>query len=198
MTDQPQVRSKTSEAIADATIRLIARDGFDTVSVRNVAREAGIAPGTVQHHFPSRDELMRAAMERTADRQLGRVADLPAIRDAFRIAQRGLRTLLPLDEPRREEAIVWIAFSAAASTRPSLQQAHGEFVGLLRRHIRHILEYAHEVGQTRQGISLELATVSLAATVDGLVLQGINSDDESTLLEALDFAIGQVIEPGIS
>ena len=198
MTGHEAIRNRTSETIADATIRLIARDGFDTVSVRNVAREAGIAPGTVQHHFPSRDELMRAALERTADRQLGRVADLPAIRDAFRIAQRGLRALLPLDDQRREEAIVWIAFSAAASTRPSLRQAHGEFVGLLRRHVRHILEYAHEVGQTREGISLELATVSLTATVDGLVLQGINVVDGSTLLEALDFAIAQVIEPGIS
>jgi AcrR family transcriptional regulator len=194
---QQSTRGRTAAVIADATIRLIARDGFDTVSVRNVAREAGIAPGTVQHHFPSRDDLLRAALERTADRQLGRITDLPAIRDAFRIAQRGLRTLLPLDDVRREEAIVWVAYSAAASTRPSLRQAHAEGVALLRRQIRHVLEYAHEVGQTRAGISLELATISLAATIDGLILHGINVDDEGTLLEALDFAISQVIEQDI-
>lgn len=189
---------RTSIVIADAAIRLIARDGFDTVSVRHVAREAGIAPGTVQHHYPTRDELLVAALERTADRQLERISDAPAIRDAFRIAQRGLRTLLPLDNIRREEAIVWIAYSAAASTRPSLQQVHAEGVALLRRQIRHLLEYAHEVGQTRAGISLEQATISLAATVDGLILHGINSDDDKALLDGLDFAIGQVIEPGIN
>ena len=194
---QQSTRGRTAASIADATIRLIARDGFDTVSVRHVAREAGIAPGTVQHHFPSRDDLLRAALERTADRQLERITDLPAIRDAFRIAQRGLRTLLPLDDLRREEAIVWVAYSAAASTRPSLRQAHAEGVALLRRQIRHVLEYAHEVGQTRDGISLELATISLAATIDGLILHGINVDDERTLLEALDFAISQVIEQDI-
>ena len=186
----------TARSIADSTIRIIARDGFDAVSVRQVTQEAGLAPGTVQHHFPSRDDLMRVAMERTADRQLERITDLPAIRDAFRIAQRGLRTLLPLDEARREEAVVWIAFSAAASTRPSLRQAHEQGIALLRRHIRHVIEYAHEVGQTRSGVSLELAAVSLGATIDGLILQGINSSDHGLLLDALDLAISQVIEPG--
>lgn len=198
MATQTPGNLRTSIVIADAAIRLIARDGFDTVSVRNVAREVGIAPGTVQHHFPTRDALLVAALERTADRQLERISDAPAIRDAFRIAQRGLRTLLPLDDLRREEAIVWVAFSAAASTRPSLRQAHAEGVALLRRHIRHVLEYAHEVGQTRPGVSLALATVTLAATIDGLILHGINTDSEAILLEALDFAIGQVIEPGIN
>jgi AcrR family transcriptional regulator len=183
-------------SIADATIRLIARDGFDTVSVRHVAKEAALAPGTVQHHFPTREALLTAALERAINRQIERISDFPAIRDAFRIAQRGLRTLLPLDTVRREEAIVWIAFSAAASTRPSLHQAHAEGVALLRRQIRHVLEYAHEVGQAREGISLELASVSLAATIDGLLLHGINSDDHALMLAALDEAISHVIEPG--
>lgn len=189
---------QTSKAIADAAIRIIARDGFDTISIRSVAREASLAPGTVQHHFPTRGDLLVAALERTADRQLERISELPAIRDAYRITQRGLQTLLPLDDQRREEAIVWIAYSAAASTRPSLRQAHAEGVDLLRRQIRHLLEYAHEVGQTRAGISLEQATISLAATVDGLILHGINSDDDEALLDGLDFAIGQLIEPGIT
>jgi hypothetical protein len=101
-----------------------------------------------------------------------------------------------MDPARREEAIVWIAFSAAASTRPSLRQAHAEGVALLRRQIRHVLEYAHEVGQTRDGFSLERDTVILAATIDGLILHGINSDDNTTLLAVLDQAISQVIEPG--
>jgi AcrR family transcriptional regulator len=191
-----QTPRNTASAIADAAIRLIARDGFDTVSVRHVAQEAGLAPGTVQHHFPTRDALLTVALERTINRQIERISDFPAIRDAFRIAQRGLRTFLPMDPARREEAIVWIAFSAAASTRPSLRQAHAEGVALLRRQIRHVLEYAHEVGQTRDGFSLERDTVILAATIDGLILHGINSDDNTTLLAVLDQAISQVIEPG--
>jgi AcrR family transcriptional regulator len=182
-------------AIADAAIRVIGRDGFDTVSVRSVAREAGIAAGTVQHHFPSREALLIAAQERTGDRILDRIGDLPAIRDAYRIAQAALRTLLPLDDASREESIVWLAFSAAAATRPSLQRAHHDGVALLRRHIRHLLEYAHEVGQAREGVPLESAVMLLAATVDGLMLHAISETDHSSTLHALDTALAQVIEP---
>lgn len=190
----------TADVIADATIRLIARDGFDKASVRTVAAEARLAPGTVQHHFATRDDLLRAALERVTERQLSRLAEFPAIRDAYKIMQRGMRTLLPTDETQREEGIVWIAYSAAASTRPSLRAAHAEGVALLRRQIRHVLEYARDVGQLREGISIEIAAVNLAATLDGLILHGINNHqaDNEIALVSLDHAIAQVIEPGNS
>jgi AcrR family transcriptional regulator len=190
----------TATLIADATIRIIARDGLDAVTVRNVAREVEVAPGTVQFHARTRDELLRMALERTSDRQLERVSDLPAIRDAFRVARDTLRSLLPLDELRREEAIVFIAFSAAAPTRSALRQAHAEGVALMRRHIRHLLEFAHEVGQARNGIPIELATSSLVSAIDGLMLLAINRGlpQQRDLLEALDFAIAQVIDPDVN
>ena len=39
---------------ADATIAIIAEEGFDRVSVRSVAARLGVAPGTVQYRSPSR------------------------------------------------------------------------------------------------------------------------------------------------
>lgn len=77
--------------MADAAIRVVAEHGLDQLSVRTVAREAHVAPGTVQHHFPSRALLL----ERTGPNTSG----LTALR-------KGLRALLPVDRARREEAIV--------------------------------------------------------------------------------------------
>jgi len=41
---------------------LLARDGLD-VSVREIAREAGVGVGTVYRHFPTRDALIDAILE---------------------------------------------------------------------------------------------------------------------------------------
>lgn len=45
-----------------ATRTLLARDGLD-VSVREIAREAGVGVGTVYRHFPTRDALIDAILE---------------------------------------------------------------------------------------------------------------------------------------
>ena len=59
--------------IAEAAIRVIAQQGFDVVSVRTVAQESGISPGTVQYHYKTRRDLLLAALERSVERQTQRV-----------------------------------------------------------------------------------------------------------------------------
>ena len=48
--------------IARATWRLVLREGLDAVSVRNVAREAGLSTGSVRHSFSTQAELLTFAM----------------------------------------------------------------------------------------------------------------------------------------
>ena len=174
MTSGPQAPTRTR--IADAAIQVIATSGFDTVSVRSVATEAGLAPGTVQHHFGSRDDLLSGALARISDRQLHRVLALSHVAvpaDRLRLA---LREILPFDATRREEAIVWLAFSAAAPTRPALASVHRQGVELMRGMIRHQLRNDAALGLLRSGLQIEREAIRLAATVDGLLLHGVNAD----------------------
>ena len=112
----------TSTSIADAAIRVVARQGLDRLSVRNVARQAGVAPGTVQHHYRTRAQLLDAALARVVERQLRRVDEGGGDDSGIGALRLGLRALLPVDEPRREEAIVWIAFAAP---RPPIRHSPG-------------------------------------------------------------------------
>src|SRR5262245_39022892 len=118
----------TATAIADATIAVVAQRGLDQLSVRNVARQAGVAPGTVQHHYRTRAQLLDAALERVVHRQLRRVEETGTHDSGVTALRTGLRALLPIDEARREEAVVWIAFAAAAAVSPSLGPRHREVV----------------------------------------------------------------------
>lgn len=184
-------QSSTRDRIADAAIRVIATDGFDTVSVRSVAAAAGLAAGTVQHHFASRDDLLSGALARISERQFGRLRALPpapAPVDQLRLA---LREILPLDATRREEAIVWLAFSAAAPTRPALTVVHRVGVSLMRGMIRSRLREDARLGLLRSGVAVEREAILLAAVVDGLLLHGVNAGpgELSVIEEALDATV---------
>ncbi len=51
-------------AILDATHRLLARHGYDTLAMDDIASEVGIAKGSLYRHFESKDALVGAVMVR--------------------------------------------------------------------------------------------------------------------------------------
>lgn len=53
--------------ILDAALVVLARDGISGVSMRAVAREAGLSLGLANYHFSDKHGLLTAALERIAD-----------------------------------------------------------------------------------------------------------------------------------
>lgn len=62
---EPEERRRELLACA---MRLFAEQGYDNVSVRAVARAAGVAPGLAYHYFDSKQALFAAAIEDYAHR----------------------------------------------------------------------------------------------------------------------------------
>jgi AcrR family transcriptional regulator len=48
------------QLILHAAARLFSRKGYDRTSIRDISREAGVLPGSVYHHFPSKDAIYLA------------------------------------------------------------------------------------------------------------------------------------------
>jgi AcrR family transcriptional regulator len=80
---QAERREHTRRALLDATLKLMDRgESFEAVSLRSVARAAGVVPGAFYRHFSSMDELGLALVDesfRTLRALLreARVAGLP-------------------------------------------------------------------------------------------------------------------------
>jgi AcrR family transcriptional regulator len=53
--------------VLSAALRCFARDGFHATSMRDVVRESGLSAGAVYRYFPSKDELVAAAVEPILD-----------------------------------------------------------------------------------------------------------------------------------
>ena len=64
--------SSTRERLIAAAFTAVAKHGFDGASVKHIATEAGVTPGLLHYHFPSRDALLEAALKRALDEYLTR------------------------------------------------------------------------------------------------------------------------------
>ena len=175
--------------IAEAVCRLAGRQGLDAVTLRQVAAEAGVSMGRVQHYFTTKDEMLLFAFHTISEQVERRIAaamtalgDSPAPRDMLRAL---LLEMLPLSEPAKAEAPVLAAFLARAVVEPGLTGSQHEDSVRLREFVAGHLP-------ATQGDPL-LEAVGLLALVDGLMSQLlIGHTDEETALAALDYHLDRI------
>ena len=179
--------SPAASMTADATIAIIAEEGFDRVSVRSVAARLGVAPGTVQYRSPSRRTLLTDALVRSVQRQAGRVVSHETDPADPETLVSALAELLPTGAVQREDAAAWVAFGAAASTRPWLADPYWEALQFMRTWVEGVLADARKAGRMRVDLSPAEGARLVTAVVNGLTLDLLNAPPTES-----DEVIGQL------
>ncbi|KAA9159629.1 TetR/AcrR family transcriptional regulator [Amycolatopsis acidicola] len=139
------------EAIARALWRVVEQRGMAHASVREVAEEAGISHGAVQHYFATRAEMLVFAMdfasEQTSQRvaaSVGKLGDPPHPRDMLRAM---LVEMLPLHDDARATSRMSAAYvlealhDANIHTRARDGLKHGR--DLVKRIVRQAIKEGH-------------------------------------------------------
>jgi AcrR family transcriptional regulator len=155
------------ELLADALMRLAAARGLEGVSLRHVAAEAGVSTGMVQHYFRTKDEMMTFALGMVMDRIRERLQAEVAPASPRELVRGLLLQVLPLDETRRLENHVVLAFLAYAAVKPSIASGLREAATETRTFLAAQLRAAGPA----DGVDPERAAAGLLALVDGLGLQ---------------------------
>ncbi len=123
MGTQPKLSFKQQQlivrenAIVDATNGLLARKGYDLMTMDEVAAEVGIAKASLYKHFPSKEALAAAAMIRLLENTLAFVRALPAeqpaigqlkdvLKWALEIRMKGGLPTLPSENTTLREALL--------------------------------------------------------------------------------------------
>ncbi len=125
--------------LAAALLDVAARNGLDAASVREVANEAGVSIGAVQHHFPTKDEMLAYSFRTLSDRVLNRLTNVDPDIDPARTLFSALSQLLPLDEERGSEVHVMSAFAVRAVTSPTLSAIRTATLFTIRTGIARVL-----------------------------------------------------------
>lgn len=168
-------------AILDATNRLLAERGYETMSMDDIAAAVGIAKGSLYKHFASKESLAAAVMIRL----LRRTSDaLDALPDAFDAAAR-LRGLLEWTLRERLAGGVPHLPSTSATLRDALL-ANGEYVEelmTLSERIGQLIRQALADGAFASRFAESFVLYHFYAracdpTLDFLKAGGLLSDDE--------------------
>ena len=72
-----RVGARSTSSLADAAARLFRQKGFDATTVRQIAKAAGMLPGSVHYRYPTKAALLLALMRRGVE------ADLACMRAAI-------------------------------------------------------------------------------------------------------------------
>ncbi len=187
------------EHIGDAVLHLIATRGLEAASLRNVAAQAQVSMGAVQHYFTTRQDMIAFALRYNYERSTRRIPRLIAgapgpltTRDALRIL---LIDLLCLDGESREGGRLGAAILAGAMIDDQIAEAartaYRGVLGFLTRQ----LSGAAGRGELRPGTEPGHAARYLHAVVEGLrwpTVLGVTTAGEATAVldEHLDRLFG--------
>lgn len=169
-----------SDRIVDSAITVLARDGLDALSIRRVAAEAGVAIGTVQYYWPTRAELVLAALQRTAHRQQARAMTAPRKPTILATLVARLGLLLPRDDPSREEAVAWVALAAAAARDPLVGPHQRHLVAQTITGIGELLDHAIQAGELPDIVDTTDLAQRIHIVVEGYLLETAASGQLTT------------------
>jgi AcrR family transcriptional regulator len=163
-------REQRRRELGHAVWRVIRRDGVDHASVRAVADEAGWSPGALRHYFATQSDLLAFAMRLVVERIEARVAALDRAADPRRAVEQVLCELLPLDDERRAENEVWLAFTARALVAPELRAQHDDVHDALHQACVTALDTLATAGHANPRTATAVQAERLHALLDGLAV----------------------------
>lgn len=158
---------------AKAAIRLIARDGFEGMTMRAVAAESGLSYGSLFHYFDSKDDLLMYAVHLSTSQQTRRVNEYAT---QFKGLQ-ALRQLLCDDsivsEATRDDSVVWLAFLYKAALKEPFSRMHDELIeGWLER-IENLIRDAQANGEVSDALDAGFEAMAIWVYSAGISQQGL-------------------------
>lgn len=185
-------RTDKHEAILRAAIRVFARHGFFSAQVADVAREAGVASGTVYLYFRSKDDLLTSIFDR-AMREW--IAEGRATIDGVSDPVERLRTIarLHLDRLGRDRDLAVVFQVELRQSTKHMEQFSAtrlrEYLGI----IRGVIAEGQTAGVLRAGISPTVAAKVFFGALDEMATNWMLSRRRYALLPQADAVVDLLV-----
>ena len=158
--------------IAEAVLRLVAREGVRGATLRSVAEEAGWSTGMLNHYCGDKQSLLMTAL-REATRDVGhRMASIQQLEGGDDRIQALLEAGMPLDAERSATCRIFYHLSSEGFTNPQLASELASYYASWRDQVRIAIEDSQRVGRFRWTDAASLSE-SLVGLAEGLGIQGM-------------------------
>lgn len=166
--EAPDVRRKS---IIQATMRSIAKFGFAGTTIGNICAEAQVSRGLINHHFGTKEELLRQAYKDLCEEWEFQTRDL--LLQTNRDPEEKMRAMIRVNFGpalfKQEHLAIWIGFWSVIGKSPSLKKLNRE----LYKQDRKAYEQAFEEVARKRGkkVNARRGAIALSSLMDGLWLQ---------------------------
>jgi TetR/AcrR family fatty acid metabolism transcriptional regulator len=185
------------ERILDAAVRVLAKKGFHSTRVSEVAKAAGVADGTIYLYFKSKDELLVSLFEDRVERLLAFLqTDLPRSGSASDKLRRIIELQLGLLEDERDLAEV-LTVILRQSTKLMKKYAAPKFNAYLDS-IARVVADGQATGELRDDVSPHLVARAMFGALDGIAMTwALGKADRGGLVRASG-QLAQIVLRGLA
>ncbi|MFV0407760.1 MAG: TetR/AcrR family transcriptional regulator [Propioniciclava sp.] len=180
--------------IAEAVTNIVIRDGFDHVTMREIAAEAGYAHGAIARYFPDKQSILSATFVRVYTTSNERIlAQVDGVR-GLEALNRMCSVLLPFEQKGANESRVVLTFWDRASQDPALQSIHQQHITQRRNLIRRFLTEAAEDGELASHVNIDVAVNRVSVHNAGWQMLAVlmpESADDASLRASIDSMIDE-------
>ncbi|GAA4022932.1 TetR family transcriptional regulator C-terminal domain-containing protein [Deinococcus rubellus] len=155
--------------LAETVWALIREHGVEGVNLRLITVRSGWSSGAIRHYLPHREAVLTFAAEHMARRIEARFQGISPTDDPLSDFLKLVWEVLPLDDERRAESQVWLAFVGLSVSDPGIADTQGVAYQALNEALRHIFEGFSRLGWLRHQTP-ETAACEIQALIDGLNL----------------------------
>ena len=179
--ETPEVRRKL---LIEATMRSIAKYGYAGTTIETICSEAQVSRGLINHHFGSKEELIRQSYKALRDEWVA--ATHGSVLDDFAEPEERLRALIRVSFGptmfKQEYLGIWAGFWSAIGKSPALRKMNRELFDKDREAYEAIFE---EIARRRgKRIDTRRAALTVIALIDGFWLEWCLDPKSFTAAEA--------------
>ena len=172
MSPKVGVAPRRRAQIVHATIRCLARAGYSGLTMKTVAREAGVSQGILHYYFADKRAILVAALDAVTadlDRRVA-AAQARGARDARARLRALVTACLRLALEEREFWVVFVEFWGEMMHDARLREINAALYRRMRRQIGALVAEGIRAGTFRRVDTVQAAAVILAL-LDGVSLQ---------------------------
>jgi AcrR family transcriptional regulator len=166
--ESPEVRRKS---IIQAAMRSIAKYGYAGTTIGRICAEAQVSRGLINHHFGTKEELIRQSYKALCDEWAFQTRDM--LLETHRDPEEKLRAMIRVSFGptvfKQDHLGIWVGFWSVIGKSPSLKKLNRQlYIQDRETYQKTFDEIAVKRGKT---IDSRRAAISLGALMDGLWLE---------------------------
>ncbi|MBX8544260.1 TetR/AcrR family transcriptional regulator [Pseudomonas lijiangensis] len=173
-------------ALLDAATVIFARDGYSSASMRDIAALVGITTVGLLHHFPNKEALLNALLERRDQRVVSRFHELTmemTLEGFLRFLRQSMG--FSIEDAFECQASLVMNMESMSKAHPAWAWYQERF-HLTHQHARGHMTALKEAGEIRADIDVKALAQEIFSVMDGLQIQWLRCPQDVDVIAVFD------------